>query len=322
MPKLSKYSVITEKVSPKQAAAWLDHNYEYNRPLSRNHVSYLAREMALGRFTIATIHFMYVGNTVVLINGQHTLHAILESNTTQTCVVIRERDCTQEDLPSTFMHYDIHRKRTFRDSVRAFRLDEKMGVPDYFLNVAASAIKYGYSGFSNNSLARTAGAENQTRYLSVADLFEIVPKWEKEIKEVFSSIENGARDVTGVIRTSKVFSVALITAYYQPEKSQEFWRGVATDDGLSVGDPRKTLHKYLPRTVRNRLTMDHDSVPANVVTRSVTYCWNAYFEDRLYTRVSIKSDDVNKPLVIAGTPYSGNQHPLFWPTRNRDKAAA
>ena len=321
---MSTHSVMTEDVTPKQAAAWLDRNYEHNRPLSDSHVNFLAREMEIGRFTLATIHFMSVGNEVHLVNGQHTLHAIVKSGKTQTCVVIRERDCTVADLPKVFMHYDIQRKRTFADSVRAFGLAEKTGVPEHFLNHAAASIKYGFSGFGSSARAthRRVDRGGTMRFLSVADLFEIVPLWKDEIKLIASAIEGGESEVTQVIRTAKVFSVAMITAYYQPEKAFDFWRGVAIDDGLSVGDPRKTLNKYIPKTSHKNTQIVGEVVPNDIVTMAVTYCWNAFFGDRLYSRVSVRDMDRGKPIWLSGTTYSGNQSLTFWPTRNRDRVAA
>lgn len=321
---MSTQSAVIEQITPKQAAAWLDHNYEHNRPLSQPHVKFLAREMELGRFTLATIHFMYVGNDVHLVNGQHTLHAIVFSGKAQTCVVIREHGCNSADLPKMFMHYDIQRKRTFADSVRAFGMVEELGIPFHGLNSAAAAIQYGYSGFGTRARAshRRIEADGQLRYLSVADLFELVPKWEDEVKLMFLAIEGGQRDVTKVVRTAKVFSVGLITAYYQPDKAIEFWNGVAMDDGLSIGDPRKTLSKWLPKTSRRSTMITDTPIPADVVTKAVSYCWNAFFEDRLFHRVAVREDRRANPLVLAGTPYSGNQSPTFWPTRNQERIAA
>lgn len=61
------------------------------------------------------------------------------------------------------------------------------------------------------------------RFLSVADLFEIVPLWKDEIKLIASLLSKGESEVTQVIRTAKVFSVwQMITAYYQPEKHSIF----------------------------------------------------------------------------------------------------
>lgn len=318
---MSTQSAVIEQITPKQAAAWLDHNYEHNRPLSDKHVKFLAREMELGRFTLATIHFMYVGNEVHLVNGQHTLHAIVLSEKAQSCVIIREHGCNPADLPKVFMHYDIQRKRTFTDSVRAFGVAEKTGIQGYFLNRTASAMKYAVQGFGSAGGERSVKKDGDSRYLSVADLFEMVPLWKREIDLILESIAGAPHDLTKPIHTAKVFSVALITAYYQPNKAADFWHKVAFDNELEIGDPCKTLNRYLPRTIR-RGRYDSDPIPPDIVTKSVTYCWNAYFENRALSRIQVKESFRSIPLSIAGTPYNGNQSPTFWPTRNQERIAA
>lgn len=310
---MSTHSAVVEQVTPKQAAAWLDHNYEHNRPLSSRHVRFLSREMELDRFTLATIHFMYVDGAVHLVNGQHTLHAIVDSGKSQTCVVIRQHDCAADDLPKVFMHYDQQRKRSFADTAVAFQIPKKMGVHKHWVGRVAAAIKHGKSGFASPKSERTRS------YISVADLFDWVPSWENELHLIVDSIAFGKAEVTSRIHTASVFSVALITAYYKPEDAARFWNMVAHNDGLANGHPCKTLHEYLPKTKANKFG---ETVPGAEVSRAVAHCWNAYMEGRPYTRVSVRSDSLGLPLKLSGTPYSGNQSLTFWPTRNQERAAA
>lgn len=69
------------KVTPKQAAKWLESNMEQNRRLRPQHVATLARDMKAGNWkqTGETVKF----NTMrLLIDGQHRLSAIVESGCT------------------------------------------------------------------------------------------------------------------------------------------------------------------------------------------------------------------------------------------------
>jgi len=311
---MSTHSVITEQITPKQAAAWLDRNYKHNRPLNSQHVDFLAREMNLGRFTIATIHFMYVGNDAHLVNGQHTLNAIVTSGKPQTCVVIREHNCKESDLPRVYMHYDVQRRRSFGDSAAAFSLHEKMGIPKSWVEYTAGAIKFATANF------HIASSGWNYRKLAVADLFEMVPKWSPEIKLILDAIEGGNNNVTRVIKKQAVLSIALITAYYQPEQAHVFWNKATHNDGLSVGDPCRALYEYLPKTIAKQVS--NDPVPRDVIARAVSYCWNAHFEDRLLTLIRVRQRERNIPIKILGTQYDGNQNDGFWPTRSYEKVAA
>lgn len=311
---MSSSNASIEIVTPKQAEAWLDHNYKHNRPLSTRHVAFLASEMSNGNFTTATIHFAYAGNDVHLINGQHTLNACVKSNVPFQAIVVREYiDGGEDQLAKRYMHYDIHRRRSFSDTARAFQLSEKTGIPDSWLNCVAAAIKFGKSGFG----ARTAGNRNSAHFVSISELFDLVQVWKNEGKISLDLL--GKLNKSRPFRKSPFLSIALVTLYYQKEKAISFWQQVALDDGLSIGDPRKTLHDYAPKTVRPRgIAGGVDVLPQDVVAIAASYCWNAYMEDRPLTRISVREDVRGRPLTLVGTSYTGNQDITFWPARNRE----
>lgn len=90
-----------------------------------------------------------------------------------------------------------------------------------------------------------------------------------------------------------VASVAFVTLHHCGGKAEEFWSGVANDDGLKRGDPRKALLKELLKGEANRLPRHARSIiPATA--------WNAWHrgDEIAFIRVSTSSR-----LRIRGTPH-------------------
>lgn len=306
---MNKVSLSYERITPKQAEAWLEHNVAYNRRLNTNHVLFLANEMRLRRFTDALIHFVYVENKILLINGQHTLHACIKSGKPFNAIVKREEvdDPSEYSVAMLYAHHDQNRRRNFSDTAKAFGLGEKLNLPDRWVNAVGSAIKFGRNGF------RSRTERGNASYTSVWDLLELVQVWEKEAKlshELFGTFSKNP------FKNMSILSVALVTLYYQKEKAIEFWGQAALDDGLSIDDPRKTLHKYAHEKIIRPRWLNFDPVPRDVVSIAVSYCWNAYMEDRPLGRIAVREDVRGRPLTLVGTSYTGNQDPAFWPARN------
>lgn len=77
---------IIQQVGPEQAEKILSFNSQ-NRNLRRKHVSWLAKQMELG-YWLFTGQLIAFTTENVLVNLQHTLHAVIESNTTQSFIVM------------------------------------------------------------------------------------------------------------------------------------------------------------------------------------------------------------------------------------------
>lgn len=79
--------ITTETITPAKAKTYLGHNLA-NRNVRRSHVLFLANEMTAGRWkeTHEGIGFFEDGD---LADGQHRLHALIESGTSQKMLVVR-----------------------------------------------------------------------------------------------------------------------------------------------------------------------------------------------------------------------------------------
>src|SRR5207248_1420097 len=77
-----------------------------------------------------------------------------------------------------------------------------------------------------------------------------------------------------------------------PDRSREFWSGVARDDGLRAVDPRKRFLIWLQGGKRIR---------PGQCARGFAVAWRAFLESRDLQRISI---DSSKPLDIRAVPLA------------------
>lgn len=312
-----RHSVTIERITPDQAREWLKSNGN-NRPLRPRHVEFLAGEMRQGYFMPTTpIHFVITNGKSRLINGQHTLHAVIKGDVSLAAMpIIRTVECSSQEQDMLYMHYDIGLKRSFADTATALSLPETMKVSSRIVTQITTALRFMYGGFG------AIGGEARTQ-LSVSALATHVPKWAREaqlleniltIDPVLSRKWNEQRQL---VLKAPVYSVALITAFSQPNKAKEFWPQVVYDNELSLTDPRKTLHEFLPKTVK-RSHWAPSPVTPNLIARAVAQCWNAFYEARPVSKIYVSKSQAYEPIKILGSSFTGNQAPDYFPHRDNE----
>lgn len=135
--------VVMMQVSPSQAQEWLRSNRE-NRRLRQKNVEYLVRQMSTGGYVAgaAVVAFSTDGR---LLNGQHTLNAIIASGCAQTVTV-------QYGMPeSAFGAYDTGLVRSLNDITRLG--DKQIAILNCINNAA------------NNAAGRTKMTPDEARLL-------------------------------------------------------------------------------------------------------------------------------------------------------------
>lgn len=103
-------SAEMKEITPALALDYIQYNY-WNRPLKLAHANNLAQQMVDNNFIegVGDISFAKSGR---LINGQHTLHAIIKSESNQIC-------CIRYGLPEdAFEVFDIGIKRSMADALK------------------------------------------------------------------------------------------------------------------------------------------------------------------------------------------------------------
>lgn len=302
-----KHSSSFERITPEIATQYLTFNTR-NRAPRTSHVDYLANEIRAGRFMpTVDIHMANVAGEWILINGQHTLMAIVKAKKTMELNVTRSTSCEEEDLLRLYAATDIQRRRTFADAAAAYELPARSHLTPSTINRIAAALRH----MKNNFGVKTAGGEENQ--IATPVLFEHVPRWAHEAQLIDNAISPCTKKMRSLIFKASIFSVCLVTAYYQPEKARSFWQQVAQDDGLLRSDPRKVLNKYLPETIG---TPRGPRAPLpSLQSRMAILCWNAFFEGNTLERVTRLFEMTKQPVCILGTPFNGKQAGNYYPHR-------
>lgn len=294
-------NTYTQTVTPALAKAWLEFKYSKQRGIRGPSVAMLAEAMRRGRFTTNTMKFALLRDGRYLINGQHTLSAIIQANVSLILPVQDFVVETEEDIAFLYYHEDTNRKRGFTDSVRAVDFEEKHGLTRTQIKQTAAALRWIKGNFGVDRDAMDSVQQD--------DLLEWIPLYSWEVYAMYRAISPCTSDVRNLVTKQAVLSVALITLRYAPEKAFEFWKQVARDDGLSQYDPRKTLRTYLAtKTVRHR--QDSLRLQGYAVSRAVALAWNAWSKNKDLRFILVR--ETTCPLDLYGcSVFNGNQSPNF-----------
>lgn len=107
-------TITVEDVDPETARQWLENLNTHNRADQDDRVTALARDMANGSwlFNGDTVRFAVGENGPFLADGQHRLKAIVRSETTQPCIVVRGLPAAAQEV------IDTGKVRTFGDTLK------------------------------------------------------------------------------------------------------------------------------------------------------------------------------------------------------------
>ena len=284
-----------EKVTPKLAKKWLHQNtFERQRNMRPLHRDTLAKEIQSGRFIQGTqIHFVQCDQDRFLVNGQHTLSAIVKSGIAVTLSVLVSDADTMEEVAALYSRHDNHLSRSILDAIKARDIHKQIGMSLNQARKVASAVRFIQSGFRNSG-----GRIHREEILSE------IKNWEEEGNAFLTAIEKGYLDTILMMKAS-VLSIALVTFRHEEELAMKFWKQVANDDGLNRGDPRKTLHEFINMTRVKQGSIIHN---AKVVTqpytaRAVAKAWNAFHAGKSLAHIQVA--DPNREIQIKGTPHNG-----------------
>ena len=283
------------EVTPAQAADWLaTRAYRSQRTLRAYHVQYLATVMARGHWRRSTtVDFALRDGQYLLVNGQHTLAAIVRCGTLQAVVVTETPCATLENVAALYASHDVNLRRSIRDRYSAMELAAELGLSSTDLEALGGAIPILASGFAGWH------GRNEPYAAYFSDLTiraELMRDWKDEAHAYFVAAPMGRQSIRALLRRVGVLAVGLVTFRYQPEKAQEFWYSILRDDGLTANDPRKRLLVFL---------QDHEVrkyIP-EVYPRYSATAWNAFFAGKLLHNPL----QINRAaaLTLAGTPHRG-----------------
>lgn len=283
-------------VTPYQATSWLTHdNYEKQRPLRTSHVEYLSNEIKKGRLIAGTpIHFASDGNRRYLVNGQHTLAAIAHAKMGQLLTVMLTRVSSAQEIAELYFRHDNHLSRTISDAFRALDLVDKIDLTLTEQQWLGSAFYLISEGFCGKGGAKTR--------VSRDDLAQGVIRLAKPARRYFDALSGCRSALMKALTRRASVAVGVVTMHYCLDIAPDFWREVAHDDGLKIGDPKKTLSDFLVETgASGGGIIGRRSASSPYHCRAIATAWNAFYQGKPLKL--IKVFDESAEIKILGTPY-------------------
>lgn len=295
-----------QEVSPQLAQDYLDKCvYLRQRNIRTQVVDRYASAMTEGMWMPdKEIKMVYFQGRRYLVNGQHRLRAVIQSNTPQSFVISTWMADNQTDLDDIYSTEDTGSSRHFGDIARSQGLDSDTGLSITDLNSAKAAIQFIKHGFT-----RTSGKPTLDSMIMV----DLVRETYSDAIHAYLDIADGCNG-TGFRRKmlrAPIFAVALVTltesaSSLGSERVLGFWTGLAEDDGLRAGDPRKVAREHLVSTTLGSSRSRDTMTTANYTARYIANCFNAWISDSTYStsnRASSKVADAHAPIKIVGSQW-------------------
>jgi hypothetical protein len=280
---------------PGEAATWLAGGmYERQRQMRPYHTAFLTHLMKTGKFRQGTpIDLAYTGGKRIVVNGQHTLHALVQSEVPQWVVLITHQPKTAEDLAHLYSTYDMQLPRNSRDMLRAYGFPAAAA-----LNVRESTMLLGsmrliLSGFVH------AMPRNDPRLAYLRDqelLYVAAMGWMEEARQFCAALRGVMHQWSKYLLRQPLMAIALVQFRYQPEKAQTFWDLVSRE---SHPEPSHVTRLYIRWLQREGLVSQFNRQEYLRITAAA---WDAFFHERPLQRLVMQ--DAGKPLALAGTPHT------------------
>ncbi len=260
------------------------------RPIRPHHVAYLARQMERGAFGNNLIDIAYCHETGqrFIVNGNHTLRAIIKANA-RLHLTVENTECeTVEDVRLAYSRYDRGLGRTRADAMRALNASNGLAVPLSYVGYLASAVAFmldDYRKEGSGRLSQTVGDD---------ELYEEALRWRNEYECIRQWVGGAKAWEARVIRRRGVLSVALVTARANPDKAREFWQGVVTGANIPYGSPALRLRDFLMETgVRGGARDGGKVADTDEIAKTVAYCWEKFVANRLIKQLKVPAGPVS-----------------------------
>jgi hypothetical protein len=290
-----KITLRHEVVSSAAASAILEHErYDRQRPINHSYINQYALAMQKNEFRQGTvISFCVWKGRRYLINGQHTLHAIILEAKPYLLGIEEIPVKSYEEIALWYSRYDRVHMRTLEHAYYAHNMQEHVQFNKGQTTQLGGCLPSLASGFER--VPRTHGGLRM--YLdNPAIRMAFIGEWRDEAEAYFQDIKGAPGRMNTNLRRGPVMAVALVTYRYTGADASEFWHQAAMDDRLANNDPRKKLHGFL------RTTTSAGGYEPYIMSRKVASAWNLAWKDSKLTGLPIGR--TNAPIRIEGTPHT------------------
>jgi hypothetical protein len=194
--------------------------------------------MAEGTFSpTGIVALCKLDGKTLLVNGQHTMHAVVKSGR-GFMFTVQEYTCKdKEDVSSVYSRFDVHKRRTENEILNSMDVCEKYGLSKTERTFLAGAVKAISRGF------RLSSGKNDYRFNDKYFVVSVMEEWIPHLKHVLGLMDGGERISREILRRRHIMAACLWISRHVREKDRkkadEFIRGIAMNDGMRRGDPRK-----------------------------------------------------------------------------------
>lgn len=294
---MEEHSFITDgavRLTPAQAN-WIVTNlaYERQRPIEIKQVTVLREMMQRGQWTERSpIDFARMPDgRMILVNGHHRMTAQAQSHRDIIWQIIVRDVPHMLAVQALYYTYDTNvRQRTSQNILAGIGYAESNGLSKTFAKNLYEAAPILAAGLSMGKKVDDAGLINRRL---IDERLPIMNRYAEAARQAEDAFGKAPGFLTKKLQSAAFFSVVLATFYHQSATADRFWRGMANDDGLAKGDPRKTLLD----DVRDRNTK------SGLITQNMiiaTRGWNAFFEAKKLGAIRVSGA---APIPLAGTPF-------------------
>jgi hypothetical protein len=277
-------------VTPEKAQALLATAYQGQRPLRPHHVRFLRHLMRTGHWRQgAEIHCARIDSERFLINGQHTLTALVQEHLAAWLTLVEIDVPTLAAIGRLYESFDRNLTRSLDDIYQSDPAMRQYAWTGKQLKAMSGAVAVLATGYAKDALFADI-------LLTLRDPFvraELIRDWSGEATEAFGAMQGQLRRQ---LLRSGVLSVLLATYRYAGPQAAQFWPAVCHDSGLTEGMPARALVHFL-------LTTPSRMMGAPEYARHVASAWNAFYEQHAL-RTIVPRAGAN-PIRIAGTPHDG-----------------
>ncbi len=240
-----RYDVLRPTlIGPQLAESLLSEPpYQFQRKVKQNTVDFYADQMVKGRWRGGDSMIVFGrakgSETFFLLNGQHRLHAIVQSGVAVEIVLAYVEYDNARELDEAYAIFDTSR-RSDNDRLRAIGTPTAIAVPTDMFTRSVSALRFIYSGGSPSGNSK---ANRDLR--DPMELDSIIRKWEPEIVLGDRLTHFSTLAERSYVRRAPTLAAIMLTLRYFPASgggvdAWDFWKPLIENDGLKKGDPRHT----------------------------------------------------------------------------------
>ena len=232
-----------------------------------------------------------------LVDGQHRLTAISQCYAPVAATVRIVPVAGYKDAQQFYAGFDQKKSvRTDKQILDAVGAAKVTG-----LSTRMTSAVYAATPLLLNNLEPISGSEaakkNPEMFLQ-QNRMAALHDWANEARQYERICTKASKTLLAGMRLPGMVAVALYTLRHQPARANEFWTGMAEQDGLRKHDPRATLYRdILTRTLNTGSIRQRVQMPA--------LAWNAFCEGRDLKIIKCIDGAV---LTLWGTPLAkGNK---------------